>query len=356
MFSKKISFPFLKTHALINKISAIDSFNGKWHAVEERGNRYLRELKRIATIKSCGASTRIEGARLTDKEIEKLLSNIKISQKITKDEKEVIEYYQSLKLILDNYKTISITKDFIHHLHSILLKQSKKDKRYREDHKKITNDVIVKYPAKTEIVSFNTTEPHLIVTKILELNNWTNVQFQMQNIHPLFIITTFIYEFLSIHPFQDGNGRLSRLLTTLLMMKNGYDFVQYISFENIIEKNTKKYYRSLMSGQKNRNKEEENIFEWILFFLTSVENLTSKLEIKCKKFNNKQCYLNSRQNELIQLLKKSQPLKISDIDVKMDIYSINTLKKDIQYLLSEKLIEKIGKGRGTIYLIYDKST
>lgn len=356
MILKKISFSFSKTQVLINKISAIDSFNGKWQAVEARENKYLKELKRIATIESSGSSTRIEGATLTDEETEKLLNNIKISKFVTRDEQEVVGYYQTLELILDNYETITISENYIRQLHSILLKVSEKDQRHRGEFKKLANKVVAKYPDGTEKVIFNTTEPHLVEKEMSELITWINEQLQNQNIHPLFVIATFIYEFLSIHPFQDGNGRLSRLLTTLLMMKSKYDFVQYISFEHIIEENKKKYYKSLMSGQKNRYKESENIYNWIFFFLTSIENLIKKLEHKYKKYDSKKSYLNSRQNEFMQLLKKHQPLKISDIATKMNNYSINTLKKDIQYLLSEKQIEKIGKGRGTIYIINDEST
>ena len=353
MYLNKMTFPFSKTQLLINRISAIDSFKGKWHTLEKRKSKYLKELKRIATIESSGSSTRIEGATLTDDEIERLLQNLRISQFESRDEQEVIGYYQALELILENYNTIDLTENYIRQLHSILLKESSKDKRHRGEYKKITNKVVAKYPDGTEKVIFNTTEPHLVDKGMSELISWVNKQFSTNDIHPLFIIATFIYEFLSIHPFQDGNGRLSRLLTTLLLIKYDYDFVQYVSFEHIIENKKKKYYQALMSGQKNRYSDKENIYEWILFFLTSIEELISKLEIKYEEYSSKQSYLNSRQNELVQLVQHSQPLKISDIAARMNNYSINTLKKDIQYLLSEKQIERIGKGRGTIYIKND---
>jgi len=356
MYLNKMTFPFSKTQLLINKISAIDSFKGKWHILEKRESKYLRELKRITTIESSGSSTRIEGATLTDDEIVKLLRNLRISQFESRDEQEVIGYFQALELILENYNTIELTENYIRQLHSILLKESDKDKRHRGEYKKITNKVVAKYTDGTKKVIFNTTEPHLVGKEMSELISWVNKQLSTNEIHPLFVIATFIYEFLSIHPFQDGNGRLSRLLTTLLLIKYDYDFVQYVSFEHIIENKKKKYYQALLSGQKNRYSDKENIYEWILFFLTSIEELISKLEIKYAKYSNKKSYLNSRQNELIQLIQNSQPLKISDIAARMNNFSINTLKKDIQYLLSEKQIEKIGKGRGTIYIKNEDST
>ena len=169
MYLKKITFPFSKTQLLINRISAIDSFKGKWHTLEKRESKYLKELKRIATIESSGSSTRIEGAILTDDEIEKLLKNLKISQFESRDEQEVIGYYQALELILENYDTINLTENYIRQLHSILLKESQKDKRHRGEYKKITNKVVAKYPDGVEKVIFNTTEPHLVDKEMSEL-------------------------------------------------------------------------------------------------------------------------------------------------------------------------------------------
>ena len=356
MFVNKIKFSFSETQNLINRISTIDLFKGKWQSLEKRENKYLKELKRIATIESIGSSTRIEGAKLTDGEIEKLLNNIKINKFVRRDEQEVIGYYKTLDLILENYDSITLTENYIQQLHGILLKESKKDQRHLEEYKKISNKVIAKYPDGTEKIIFNTTEPHLVNKEMSELIVWTNSQFDNKSIHPLLIIATFVYEFLSIHPFQDGNGRLSRLLTTLLLMKSGYEFVQYISFEHIIEETKKEYYKALMDGQKNRYTEHEEIHEWIFFFLTSIENLIKKLETKYQKYSKKKSYINVRQSDILQIIKNNQPVKVSDIVSKLENCSINTIKKDLQYLVAENLIEKIGKGRGTMYLFNEDST
>ncbi|MDP8226860.1 MAG: Fic family protein, partial [Candidatus Celaenobacter polaris] len=159
MFSNKINFSFAETQNLINRISTIDLFKGKWQALEKRENHYLKELKRIATIESIGSSTRIEGAKLTDIEIEKLLNNIKINKFVSRDEQEVIGYYKTLDLILENYGSITLTENYIQQLHGILLKESKKDQRHLGEYKKISNKVIAKYPDGTERTIFNTTEP-----------------------------------------------------------------------------------------------------------------------------------------------------------------------------------------------------
>lgn len=356
MFSNKMNFSFAETQNLINRISTIDLFKGNWQALEKRENKYLKELKRIATIESIGSSTRIEGAKLTDVEIEKLLKNVKINKFVSRDEQEVVGYYKTLDLILENYDSITLTENYIQQLHGILLKESKKDQRHLGEYKKISNKVIAKYPNGTEKIIFNTTEPHLVNKEMSELIVWTNSQFDNKSLHPLLIIATFVYEFLSIHPFQDGNGRLSRLLTTLFLMKSGYEFVQYISLEHSIEEKKKEYYQALMNGQKNRYTEHEKIYEWTLFFLTSIENLITKLETKYQKYSKKKSYLNARQSSILQIIKENQPVKVSDIFSQMENCSINTIKKDLQYLGAENLIEKIGKGRGTIYLFNEERT
>ena len=233
----------------------------------------------------------------------------------------------------------------------MLLKYSDKDSRHRGEYKSLSNKVVANYPNGIQKVIFNTTEVHLVDNEMRSIIDWTNEQFEKTEIHPLIIISNFIYEFLSIHPFQDGNGRLSRLITTLLLLQNDYLFIQYVSFENLIEKFKKEYYQALMEGQKNRNKENENISNWTLFFLNKLSESTQKLDAKYDVFKSKGGYLNERQKMIKEYLGLNQPLKISDIAKEFETININTIKKDLQYMKQEKAITSIGKGKGTIYII-----
>ena len=329
-------------------------YNGKWNSIERQENIYLKELRKIATIESIGSSTRIEGGTLTDKEIEELLNNLKITKLKTRDEQEVIGYYDTLKIIYENYKNIRLTENYIKQLHQNLLRHSDKDTRHRGQYKSLSNKVVANYPGGIQKVIFNTTDVHLVENEMRDLINWTNEQFEKKEIHPLIIISNFVYEFLSIHPFQDGNGRLSRLLTTLLLLQHDYMFIQYVSFENLIEKTRKEYYQALMEGQKNRNKENENISKWVLYFLDKLNILTQRLDAKYDVFKSKGGYLNERQKEIREYLKENQPLKISDLAKKFENININTLKKDLQYMKKEQIIKGVGKGKGTVYIIVNK--
>ncbi len=353
-FIQKLDFDFATNQRIIQLIGYIDGFKGKWNIAEKQENRYLKELRKIATIESIGSSTRIEGATLTDKEVKELLNDIKISKLKSRDEQEVIGYYEVLELIYDNYSDIKLSESYIKQLHQILLKYSNKDERHRGTYKFLSNKVIASYPTGEQSTIFATTEPELVGGEMQKLVEWTNERLEQKNIHQLIVIGSFIYDFLSIHPFQDGNGRLSRLLTTLCLLQNNYTFIKYISFENHIEQNKKAYYEVLMSGQKNRGTDKERINQWLIFFLESLKTLTEKLGQKYDVFKSKGGYLNDRQRLIKEFITENQPLKVSDLVKQFPNIGLSTLKKDLQYLRGEQVLTMIGKGKGSVYVLNKK--
>ena len=268
---------------------------------------------------------------------------------VTRDQQEVMGYYDTLQIILDHYRDIAVSKRYIHQLHGVLLKYSGKDQSYKGRYKSISNQVVANYPDGSHKVIFRTTEPSLTDKEMEELFFWLEDRFKLKDIHPVLVVSTFIYEFLSIHPYQDGNGRLSRLLTTLLLMQQGYEFVQYISFEHIIEERKESYYRALMNGQKDRYSEKEQISEWVLFFLDCMVTLIKRLEAKYKMYSQLSKSLNDRQKLLLDFIELKQTIGIGAIVLAFPYFSRNTIKKDISYLLNEGLILKTGKLKGTKY-------
>jgi Fic family protein len=288
---------------------------------------------------------------MTDAEVKKLLDNLKITKLQSRDQQEVVGYYDTIELIYENYREIQLTENYILQLHQQLLKYSDKDQRHRGRYKNLPNKVIANYPDGTKKVIFNTTEPYLVESEMTELIEWTNKKLKLKELHPMIVIGLFVYEFLSIHPFQGGNGRLSRLLTNLLLLRLDYQFIQYVSFENLIEQKKKTYYEALVSGQKNRNTKKERIDKWILFFLNSMETLITRLEQKYDVFKRSGGYLNDRQKLIKEFIKKNQPVKLGDLGKRLTKISINTIKKDLQYLRKEQIIDSIGKNKGTIYVL-----
>ena len=349
-FQRKIDFSFKTNQKILNLIGSIDSFKGKWSNLEKKESVYLKELRNISTIKSTGASTRIEGSSLADSEIKKLLNNIQISKLKTRDQQEVVGYYEVLEIIIESYSDIKISKNYIQQFHQKLLGHSTKDESHRGYYKNTSNKVVATYPDGTQKTIFNTTQPHLVESEMALLFDWTDTQFELAEIHPLVVIALFVYEFLSIHPFTDGNGRLARLLTTLLLLKKEYVFVKYISFESLIEQKKRSYYQALMAGQKNRYLPSETIDKWVLFFLNCLKTLIGRFETEFNAFKTKGGYLSDRQKRILEFIKKEQPIKLSDLSKAFAKVSIHTLKKDLQYLKREQFIESIGKNKGTFYL------
>ncbi|MBU2019070.1 MAG: Fic family protein [Bacteroidetes bacterium] len=330
-------------------LSVIDSFKGNWEAVELKHSQHLKELRKIATIESIGSSTRIEGATLTDQEVEKLLKSVKITQLTTRDQQEVVGYYETLQIILDNYQDIELSERYIHGLHGLLLKHSGKDQSHKGKYKALSNQVVANYPDGTQRTIFRTTEPSMTSKEMEDLLFWYKERKAKADMHPVIITAAFVYEFLSIHPYQDGNGRLSRLLTTLLLMQQQYEFVQYISFEHIIEERKEDYYRALMDGQKNRYQPSEKIDKWILFFLDSLVTLIQRLEAKYEVYSKLSKSINDRQKEVLEYVKKQYKVRMSDVEKAFESHSRNTLKKDMTYLVNEGLLIKTGDLKGTRY-------
>jgi Fic family protein len=211
--------------------------------------------------------------------------------------------------------------------------------------------VVTTYPDGQQKAIFNTTAPALVESEMYALIEWTNNQWQKKTIHPIIVLAVFVYEFLSIHPFQDGNGRLSRLLTTLFLLQQGYEFIQYISFENHIEKNKKAYYEALMTAQRKRITNDDILDKWLIFFLESIKELTVKLDVKYNLFKQKGGYMNNRQKQIRDYITENQPIKVGGLSEKFPEISLATLKKDLQYLRDEQVLVMVGKGKGSVYVI-----
>jgi len=347
--NQKLEFSGAVYQHIMKQLSLIDSFKGNWEIIDLKHSKHLKELRKIATIESIGSSTRIEGATLTDKEVEQLLKSVKITKLTTREQQEVVGYYDALQIILDNYKDLPVTERYIHQLHGILLKHSHKDQTHKGKYKNLSNQVVANYPDGTQRTIFRTTEPHLTAKEMEDLLLWLNERFETKDMHPVMITAVLVYEFLSIHPYQDGNGRLSRLLTTLVLMQQGYEFTQYISFEHIIEERKEEYYRALMDGQKNRYSEAERIDKWIIFFLNCMVSLIQRLDIKYETYKKLTKELNDRQQLVLEYIKQTKKVSIGDVERAFENESRNTLKKDLAYFVDEGFILKTGELRGTKY-------
>jgi Fic family protein len=330
---------------LINIISQIDRFDASWTSIEKKEGQSLKQLKSIATVRSVGASTRIEGSKMSDEEVTVLLEKIDIEKLEDRDSQEVVGYFKAFDIISESYKDIEISENSIKNLHNILMKHNKKDDWHKGKYKQHSNAVEANFPDGTKQIVFKTTEAGFATENAMEnLINWYNND---STTHPLVKCSLFTYDFLSIHPFQDGNGRLSRLISSLLLLKNGYNWIQYVSFEYEIENRKSEYYRVLMSCQSQRP--NENVSEWGNFFFDALKNIQEQLMQKLEQSGVK-IKLSPREKSILTFIGTNAGCKSGEIAKKLGIPS-PTIKRILPDLIEKNLIEKHGNGASTNYSI-----
>jgi Fic family protein len=342
------------TKDILGLIAQIDEFKGTWKAIGALAPDRLNALKKIATIESVGSSTRIEGVKMTDKEVEALLAGIDTCSFRSRDEEEVAGYANAMNLIFDSHQHIALTENYIKQFHRILLQYSSKDVRHRGDYKKMPNHVeAFDQNGKSLGVIFETASPFDTPMRMQALIEWTNRSFEQKELHPLLIIAIFTVHFLATHPFQDGNGRLSRILTTMLLLQNGYLYVPYSSLEAIIEQNKEGYYLALRKSQGTLNRGDKHLGTWLLFFLNCMkkqkDNLTAKIERERLMVK-----LPELSSQILQVVKDHGRAAISDIQA-ITQANRNTIKVRLRELVKDGYLVKQGEGKATIYLLGKRS-
>lgn len=348
---EKISREFSPTHEMLNLISEIDEFKGKWNVLQNLSSERLSALRHVATIESVGSSTRIEGVKLTDREIETLLSNLKQYSFKSRDEEEVAGYAEVMELVFESWREINLTENHVKQLHSVLLKFSSKDTTHRGGYKQLSNNVVAFDADGKEIgIIFETASPFETPREMEKLVGWLNQTIENKTIHPLLIIAVFVVCFLAVHPFQDGNGRLSRILTTLLLLRSGYEYVPYISLESIIEENKDLYYKALRQTQRTLREEKADWKKWCLFFLKCLRKQKDKLSAKLEREKIITQILPKASSEILALLKEHERLTIAELEALTGI-NRNTLKVRLRELVRDNFIEQHGKARATRYIL-----
>ncbi len=335
---------------IITKIAKIDELKGCWITGAKLSPQILGRLKRSVLITSTGASTRIEGSNLSDEDVEKVMRGLSIQKFADRDKQEVKGYYELLQNIFDSWEGISFSEGTIKHFHKELLKYSDKDQGHFGNYKFGENKVVAYNNEGKEIgVVFNPTSPHLTPKEMMELVESTNFLLKEKKYHPLLVVANFLVEFLKIHPFQDGNGRISRILTNLLLLKSGYLYMPYVSHEKFVEDNKSNYYIALRRGQKTLGLNKEDIFPWLDFFL-DIFLKQSQLAINLLSEENIEKLLSENQLAILNYIVESKETTIGEIVNHTNILR-PTVKQSLEVLLRFKKIERIGLGRSTRYRI-----
>ncbi len=339
------------------KIAQIDELKGQWTAGSNLNPQLLGRLKRSVLITSTGASTRIEGARLSDEDVNRLMQGIAIQKFADREEQEVQGYFELLQVIFDSWQHIRFSENTIKHLHQELLKYVEKDKEHRGKYKSADNKLSLRSnDLKVEMVDeigrrigviFDTTPAYLTPKQMQELVEWTKYALDAKLSHSLIIIGNFLVEFLNIHPFKDGNGRISRILANLLLLQAGYLYMPYVSHEKLIEDQKPNYYLALRKSQKTFKKGIVNIGLWLEFFLDIIF-AQSQEAISLISGENIEDILSSKQLAIWQYLQSVDEATNQQI-TKATRVAYATVRQALSKLLELKKIKRIGMGRSSRY-------
>lgn len=339
------------TPPLLALISELDEFKGAWRALGRLAPDRLSSLRRVATIESIGSSTRIEGARVSDREVERLLSNLQEKNFASRDEQEVAGYAEVMEAVFAHADAIDLTENHIKQFHRDLLKYSTKDDRHRGAYKTLANHVeAFGADGRSLGVVFETATPFDTPRLMAELVQWTQDALGRKELHPLLCIAIFVVVFLAIHPFQDGNGRLSRILTTLLLLRAGYSYVPYSSLESIIEHSKEAYYLALRRTQATIRKDAPDWQPWVTYFLNALKQQKDRLEKKIERERILIGHLPKLSMQILELCRERGRVTVAEIS-KLTNVSRNTVKDHLAALTEKGHLVRHGAGRGTWYTL-----
>src|ERR1700722_12791313 len=337
------------TPEILGFIAELDEFKGAWRALGTLAPERLSALRRVATIESIGSSTRIEGSKLSDREVERLLSNLAIQKFETRDEQEVAGYAELMDLMFSSWHEIPFNENHIKQLHQVLLQHSQKDEWHRGNYKTSSNSVAAFDENGRQIgVVFETATPFNTPRLMSELVSWVSDEREKAQLHPLLIVAIFVVVFLEIHPFQDGNGRLSRVLTTLLLLQAGYAYVPYSSLESVIEANKEGYYLALRQTQGTIRSDEPNWQPWLMFFLRSLAEQVRRLEKKVERERIVLASLPELSLQIVEFAREHGRITMAEA-MRLTGSSRNTLKQHFRDLVERGLLVRHGAGRSTWY-------
>lgn len=337
------------TTAILKLIAEIEEFKGAWTAIGRISPERLTALRRVATIESIGSSTRIEGARLSDKEVEALLTGLEVKEFASRDEEEVAGYAETMETVFAHFKEIALTENHIKQLHRDLLQYSSKDERHRGEYRTHNNHVEAFGPDGESLgIVFETATPFDTPRLMTQLVEWTRENFESGELHKLIVIAVFVVVFLAIHPFQDGNGRLSRILTTLLLMRAGYGYVPYSSLESVIEQSKDAYYLGLRQTQGTLRTEAPDWQPWLTFFLRALQQQKARLEKKIERERLILGDLPELSVQILELCRERGRVTVAEA-AKVTGANRNTIKDHLKALTKAGHIEQHGAGRGTWY-------
>ena len=331
--------------SIINKIAHIHEAKGRQELYLAQKPEELDKLIELAKIQSTEASNAIEGIRTTDARLKKIVSE-KTTPK-NRSEKEIAGYRDALNTIHESFEYISLTPNYILQLHQILC--GKNDEiSYGGKFKNVQNYISATNEKGESFTLFTPISPFETPIAMQNLCDEYNKAIETREVGPLILIPIFIHDFLCVHPFNDGNGRMSRLLTTLLLYRSGYYVGKYISLELKISKLKDLYYDALYDSQMGWHEENDDPTPFVSYLLSIIsmayDDFEKRVETVTKKLS------------AYDAVKKALDMKLgkvtkSDIAELCPLLSLSSIEKVIAKMVEEGKLEKGGSGKNSFYII-----
>ena len=336
-------------NTLINKLTTIYQLRGETSSFDINYHEELERLIEVAKVQSTDASNRIEGIFTTDSRLNKIMSD-KVEPR-DRDEREIAGYRDVLSIIHENYRYMPISKNTILSMHNMLFKYA--GDSWGGQFKDINNRIIAKYTDGHEEVRFTPPEAFLVPDLIDNLCNQYNQALDRGEISPLILSAAFVFDFVSIHPFRDGNGRMSRLLMLLTMYRSGFEVGKYISVEKIIEESKESYYDALADSSIAWNDNKNDYAPFINYYLGVIVKAYRELIERIGLVHNHQ-ELSADKLILKTLQQQLRPLSRSELVELIPQYSQTTIQRNLKKLKDEEKIQSIGKSRNIKYILSQK--
>lgn len=331
---------------ILNLIAKIHEYKGKHNLLISQKTNELDRLVEIAKIQSVEYSNKIEGIVTTSMRLEQLFKEKTTPR--TRNEDEIIGYRDVLNTIHENYEYIPMRPSYILQLHRDLLKHA--GLSYGGRFKNVQNYINETRQDGTSLTRFTPVSPADTPEAVEKLCNAYELAVKIEKIDPLVLIPIFICDFLCIHPFNDGNGRMSRLLTLLLLYKNGYYVGKYISIEKEIEKNKDLYYEALKESDLNWHKEKNDYTPFIKYMLQIILSCYTAFEEKIELFaTSKNAY------EIVKKYINEKIGKFTGAEIIKDCPNLSrsSILAALKKLSEESFIIKKGSGKNTFYVRTD---
>lgn len=328
---------------IINYLTQIHEEKAKQQLFLKQKSEELEKLVVIAKIQSTESSNEIEGIKTTNTRLKQLI-NEKTSPK-NRAEEEIAGYRDALNIVHENFSTILITPNFILQLHKVLLSHTSTS--YGGKYKNVQNYISAINENGESFTLFTPLSPYETPIAIQELCDEYNRTLGEGIVDPLILIPLFVHDFLCIHPFIDGNGRMSRLLTTLLLYRSGYCVGKYISLEAKIAKNKDLYYDALYDSQIGWHQNEDDATPFIKYILSTIVSAYNDFDERVKLISEKKPSI-----EVVRMAIKSKLGKFTKKDILELIppLSSTSVERSLKELCDLGEIKKEGIGKATYYI------